>query len=230
MRHLCDELAQFLLPHISLGVYAVGAQLLERSVHAFEANEVDFHRLQIIPSEPCAISGRGIEGIALRIQLGRRPVDLNGRLLHVGKEVVELGCALSVALQSFFGQRDSFVEPVFAQQLTKTRKCFGILGEFLVRLGHFSQKLLLFFRLDEVGHIELCAQRGQLPSTLSVISEIALQHSLQLLFLDGAIVVVLIRTDERCGEDTEQIVVVGGFAVRPELEERRVVAGACRTE
>ena len=230
VRYLCDELAQFFRPHISLGIYAVGAQLLERSVHAFETNEVDFHRLQIIPSEQCAISGRGIEGIALRLQLGRRPVDLNGRLLHFGKEVVEPGCGLSVALQSFFGQRDGFIESVFAQDLTNVRKCFGILGEFLVRLGHFSQKLLLFFRLDEVGHIELCAQSGQLLSTLPVISEIALQHSLHFLFLDGAEIVVFIRTDERGGEDTEQVVAVDPLTVCAEVKKRGVVARVRSTE
>ena len=178
VRYLCDELAQFFRPHISLGVYAVGAQLLERSVHAFEANEVDFYRLQIIPSEQCAISGCGIEGIAFRLQLGRRPVDLNARLLHFGKEVVEPGCGLSVTLQSFFGQRDGFIESVFAQQLTKTRKCFGILGEFFVRLGHFSQKLLLFFRLACRSPYRASVRRAANSFRLPVISEIALQHLL----------------------------------------------------
>ena len=143
---------------------------------------------------------------------------------------MELGCGLSVALQSFFGQRDGFIESVFAQQLTKTHKCFGILGEFLVRLGHFSQKLLLFFRLDKVGYIELCVQSGQFLSTLPVISEIALQHLLHFLFLDGAIVVVFIRTDERSGEDAEQVVAVDRLTVCAEVEKRGVVAGACRTE
>ena len=60
--------------------------------------------------------------------------------------------------------------------------------------------------------------------------EIALQHLPQLFFLDGPEIVVFVGVDERFGEHTEQIVVVGGFAVRPELEERRVVAGACFPE
>ena len=230
VRYLRDELAQFFRPHISLGVYAVGAQLLERSVHALEANEVDFHRLQVIPSEQCAISGRGIEGIALGFQLGRRPVDLNARLLYFGKEVVESGCGISVALQPFFSQRDGFVEPIFAQDLTNVRKCFGILGEFLVKLGHFSQKLLLFFRLDELSHIQLCAQGGQILSTLPVISEIATQHLQQFFLLDGAEIVVFTRTDERRGEDTEQVVAVDPLTVCAEVKKRGVVASACPTE
>ena len=151
-------------------------------------------------------------------------------MLHVGKEVVQFSSRFAVTLFTGFCQLNGLVELLVAQQITNTRNGFAILGEFFVKLGDFSQKLQLFFSFEQVGQLPFRVECSLASPLLSVKVEIALQHLLHFLFLDGAIVVVFIRTDERSGEDAEQVVAVDRLTVCAEVEKRGVVAGACRTE
>ena len=230
MWHFAQQSRPRLFPDVVVGIEAVGPQSVQRCIHPLEPNEVDFHRLHVFPPDQCAISRTGIEGIALRFQFGRRPVDLNIRLFYICQEIVQSDSRFAVTLLSGFCQLHGLVELLVAQQSTNTRNGFAILGEFFVKLGDFSQKLQLFFSFEQVGQFPFRVECCPSSPLLLVKVEIALQHLPQLFFLDGPEIVVFVGVDERSGEHTEQIVVVGGFAVRPELEERRVVAGACFPE
>ena len=215
--------SQRLFPDVHVGIDAVSLQSVQRCIHSLEPNEVDFHRLHVLPPDQRAISRTGIEGIALRLQLGRRPVNLNVRLLHVGKEVVQSDSRFAVTLLSGFCQLNGLVELLVAQQITNTRNGFAILGEFFVKLGDFSQRLQSFFSFEQVGQFPFRVECCPSSPLLLVKVEIALQHLPQLFFLDGPEIVVFVGVDERFGEHTEQIVAVDRLTVAPHGKECGVV-------
>ena len=140
--------SQRLFPDVHVGIDAVSPQSLQRCIHPLEPNEVDFHRLHVLPPDQRAISRTGIEGIALRFQFGRRPIDLYVRLFYICQEIVQSDSRFAVTLLSGFCQLHGLVELLVAQQSTNTRNGFAILGEFFVKLGDFSQKLQLFFSFE----------------------------------------------------------------------------------
>ena len=148
MWHFAQQSRPRLFPDVVVGIEAVGPQSVQRCIHPLESNEVDFHRLHVLPPDQRAISRTGIEGIALRLQLGRRPVDLNIRMFYICQEIVESDRGFAVTLLSGFCQLHGLVELLVAQQCTNTRNGFAILGEFFVKVGDFSQKLQSFFSFE----------------------------------------------------------------------------------